>query len=74
MRWWEWMLPWRWPIFQKRKAAQEEIQSRFEAALAEAKTRRTDLETAVGQLKEGREQRKAQSVAAPPRIPLESHQ
>ena len=73
MKWWEWLLPWRWPMFRKRKAAQEEVQSRFQAALAEAKSRHNDVEDAVDKLKKTREQRKAKSMVPQPRVPLESH-
>ena len=63
MRWWEWMLPWRWPIFQARKADQQMTQSRFDAAVAEAHTRVGGLEDAATRIKEIRI---AKSIRVPP--------
>jgi len=72
MQWWHWLLPWRWPWFQKRQAAKQAVQDKFQAALTDAQKRHTDLTQAVDKLREGREQRMIASLP-PTRLSVKSH-
>lgn len=67
MRWWEWLMPWRWPWFSRRKEEAETASDRFRKALEEAREHRGDLEDAVEELRKQREVCKTQNHSVAPR-------
>ena len=67
MRWWEYLLFWRglkvWWLKRRQRALQEEAtEAAFKAVLHEAEERRGDLQLAVDELREARQQRQIESI------------
>lgn len=77
MRWWEYLMFWRWigtwwSHHQEKVAQEAAVEDKFKALLREGEERRGDLQTAVQELRKTREQRQAESLRKT-RVRLPSH-